>query len=199
MIASPMARKNHNASLLTTPDGMPMVWMGRLAGHKTMGRVYGPDLMEAVFAWTQRSGHTHFFYGGNTGVAEELKAKLEQRFPGIRVVGTYTPPFRPLDETELADLAAQVRAAQPDFFWVGQHKQICRIQPRRVAEVRHVEQINYLVYVCSQPRGALGQVALFKTGVSAEPQIALGATTKQDHRVAIVAARHELRAPREDG
>jgi N-acetylglucosaminyldiphosphoundecaprenol N-acetyl-beta-D-mannosaminyltransferase len=109
----------HNASLLTTPDGMPMVWMGRLAGHRTMGRVYGPDLMEAVFAWTQRSGHTHFFYGGNTGVAEELKAKLEQRFPGIKIVGTYTPPFRPLNEAELAALAEQVRALRPDFFWVG--------------------------------------------------------------------------------
>ena len=112
-------RRIHNGSLLTTPDGMPMVWMGRLAGHKTMGRVYGPDLMEEVFAWTQKSGHTHFFYGGNTGVAEELKAKLEARFPGIRIVGTYTPPFRALDEKELADLAAQVAAVRPDFFWVG--------------------------------------------------------------------------------
>ncbi len=112
-------RRIHNGSLLTTPDGMPMVWMGRLAGHRTMGRVYGPDLMEEVFAWTQKSGHTHFFYGGNIGVAEELKGKLEARFPGIRIVGTCTPPFRPLDEKELADLAAQVAAVRPDFFWVG--------------------------------------------------------------------------------
>ena len=112
-------RRIHNASLLSTPDGMPMVWMGRLAGHRTMGRVYGPDLMEHVFAWSQASGATHFFYGGNTGVAEELKAKLEQRFPGLRVVGTYTPPFRPLTEDELAALAAEVARVQPDFFWVG--------------------------------------------------------------------------------
>jgi N-acetylglucosaminyldiphosphoundecaprenol N-acetyl-beta-D-mannosaminyltransferase len=112
-------RQIHNRSLLTTPDGMPMVWMGRQAGHRTMGRVYGPELMEAVFAWTQKSGHTHFFYGGNTGVAEELKARLEQRFPGIKIAGTYTPPFRPLNEKELAGLAAQIRRLRPDFFWVG--------------------------------------------------------------------------------
>ena len=48
----PALRDIHNRSLLSTPDGMPMVWMGRLAGHPTMGRVYGPDLMEAVFEWS---------------------------------------------------------------------------------------------------------------------------------------------------
>lgn len=112
-------RRIHNASLLTTPDGMPMVWLGRHAGHRSMERVYGPDLMERVFAWSQGSGATHFFYGGNTGVAEELKGRLEARFPGIRVVGTYTPPFRPLTAGEEAALVERVAALRPDFFWVG--------------------------------------------------------------------------------
>ncbi len=112
-------RRIHNASLLTTPDGMPMVWLGRLAGYGGMSRVYGPELMEHVFEWSRKSGATHFFYGGNTGVAEELKANLEKRFPGIRIVGTFTPPFRPLDANEERELAAQVKAARPDFLWVG--------------------------------------------------------------------------------
>ncbi|KAB2675268.1 MAG: WecB/TagA/CpsF family glycosyltransferase [Verrucomicrobia bacterium] len=112
-------RRIHNRSLLTTPDGMPMVWLGWMAGHASMSRVYGPELMERVFEWSRTSGATHFFYGGNTGVAEELKANLEKRFPGIRIVGTYTPPFRPLNESEERDLAARVKAARPDFFWVG--------------------------------------------------------------------------------
>lgn len=112
-------RRIHNRSLLTTPDGMPMVWMGRLAGHRGMGRVYGPDLMEAVFAWSQRSGRTHFFFGGNEGVAEALKSRVEERFPGIRVVGTWTPPFRPLNGEERKALEDCVRELRPDFFWVG--------------------------------------------------------------------------------
>lgn len=115
----PELRRLHNASLLTTPDGMPMVWAGRLAGHQKMSRVYGPELMEHVFAWSQRSGATHFFYGGNPGVVQELQARLEQRFPGLRIVGSYTPPFRPLTVEEETSLAAQVSAAKPDFFWVG--------------------------------------------------------------------------------
>lgn len=117
--ADPELRRVHNASLLTTPDGMPMVWAGRLAGHRRMSRVYGPELMEHVFRWSQQSGATHFFYGGNTGVVEELKAGLQRRFPGLRIVGTYTPPFRPLNVTEEAALSEQVAAVKPDFFWVG--------------------------------------------------------------------------------
>jgi len=112
-------RRIHNASLLSTPDGMPMVWMGRLTGHRGMGRVYGPDLMERVFEWSRTSGATHYFYGGNTGVAQELKVRLEERFSGLRVVGTFTPPFRPLNEEERRALIADVAQSRPDFFWVG--------------------------------------------------------------------------------
>jgi len=108
-----------NASLLTTPDGMPMVWAGRLAGHRTMNRVYGPDLMLEVLRWSQGNGRTHFFYGGAPGVAELLRQRMEGHFPGLRVVGTYTPPFRPLNADEEAALARQVAAVRPDFFWVG--------------------------------------------------------------------------------
>lgn len=115
----PELRRIHNASLLSTPDGMPMVWMGRLRGFREMDRVYGPDLMERLMAWSQTSGATHYFFGGNTGVAEELKAKMEQRFPGVRIVGTHTPPFRPLTEDELNALGSEVARLQPDFFWVG--------------------------------------------------------------------------------
>jgi N-acetylglucosaminyldiphosphoundecaprenol N-acetyl-beta-D-mannosaminyltransferase len=52
-------------------------------------------------------------------VADELKRRLEQRFPAIRIVGTYTPPFRALTIGEEQDLARAVRAVKPDVFWVG--------------------------------------------------------------------------------
>lgn len=115
----PALRHIHNSSLLSTPDGMPMVWMGRLLGHGTMGRVYGPDLMERMMAWSQRSGARHYFLGGNTGVAQELKVSLERRFPGIRIVGTHTPPFRPLQPSEVEALGAELREKDPDFVWIG--------------------------------------------------------------------------------
>jgi N-acetylglucosaminyldiphosphoundecaprenol N-acetyl-beta-D-mannosaminyltransferase len=108
-----------NQSFLNTPDGMPMVWMGKLNGFATMNRVYGPDLMLLVCALARDKGYTHFLYGGGKGVAEELQRKLEARFPGIKIVGTYTPPFRPLNALEEAELVRIINEKKPDIVWVG--------------------------------------------------------------------------------
>ena len=112
-------KKILNGAFLCTPDGMPMVWAGKLAGHREMGRVYGPDLMLDVCAWSETSGAKHFFYGGADGVAELLAQKLKAKFPKLAVVGTFTPPFRALNAEEEKSLAEQVRAARPDILWVG--------------------------------------------------------------------------------
>jgi N-acetylglucosaminyldiphosphoundecaprenol N-acetyl-beta-D-mannosaminyltransferase len=112
-------REIHNKAFLCTPDGMPMVWLGKLAGFRDMARVYGPDLMLDVCEASPKAGIRHFFYGGAHGVAAELKGKLCARFPGLDVVGTYEPPFRPLNSEEEAELKAIVNEARPDIIWVG--------------------------------------------------------------------------------
>jgi N-acetylglucosaminyldiphosphoundecaprenol N-acetyl-beta-D-mannosaminyltransferase len=112
-------RRILNGAFLNTPDGMPMVWAGRLAGFSEMGRVYGPDLMLEVCDWSRANRVTHFLYGGGPGVAEELKRRLEEKFPGLQVIGTYTPPFRPLTATEEAEVVTRVNAVRPDIVWVG--------------------------------------------------------------------------------
>lgn len=117
--ADPELRKIHNQAGLVTPDGMPMVWMSRLAGHKHVDRVYGPDLMLAVCEASLQKGYRHFFYGGNEGVPELLRDKLQEKFPGLLVVGTYSPPFRPLTPEEDAAIVSQINAARPDIVWVG--------------------------------------------------------------------------------
>jgi N-acetylglucosaminyldiphosphoundecaprenol N-acetyl-beta-D-mannosaminyltransferase len=117
--ADPGFRAILNRAFLNTPDGMPMVWMGRLQGFGHMRRVYGPDLMLRVCDYTRTRGFSHFFYGGAPGVAEDLKTRLEARFPGLRVAGAFSPPFRSLTGVEEAELAARVRALRPDIFWVG--------------------------------------------------------------------------------
>lgn len=108
-----------NNSLLATPDGMPLVWMGRLLGHADIQRVYGPDLLLNIAEHSQEFEFTHFFYGGAEGVADELARTLRERFPRLKIVGTYTPPFRALTGHEVVDLQRRVSEARPDFFWVG--------------------------------------------------------------------------------
>jgi len=117
--ADPQFKRILNGAFLCTPDGMPMVWAGKLDGHKEMNRVYGPDLMLEVCAWSVSSGAKHFFYGGADGVADLLARSLKEKFPGLQVAGTFTPPFRPLTEDETGGLQRMVSESKPDIFWVG--------------------------------------------------------------------------------
>jgi N-acetylglucosaminyldiphosphoundecaprenol N-acetyl-beta-D-mannosaminyltransferase len=112
-------RRIHNASGMTTPDGMPMVWAGHWAGASWMRRVYGPDMMLAVCERASEMGWRSFFYGGREGVPELLAERLAQRFPGLRVAGTYSPPFRELTPEEDAALIDRINASHADLVWVG--------------------------------------------------------------------------------
>ena len=115
----PSFRQLLNQAFLNTPDGMPMVWMGRLQGFANMRRVYGPDLMLRVAEVSASRGFTHFFYGGAPGVAEDLRRSLEARFSGLKIVGTFSPPFRPLTGAEADELRSVVSRLKPDILWVG--------------------------------------------------------------------------------
>ena len=115
----PELKAIHNRAGMVTPDGMPMVWANRLAGHRHVRRVYGPDLMLKVCRDGVSRGYRHFFYGGGEGVAELLKRKLTERFPGMSVVGTFCPPFRKMTDDEDRTLVEMINATRPDIVWVG--------------------------------------------------------------------------------
>jgi N-acetylglucosaminyldiphosphoundecaprenol N-acetyl-beta-D-mannosaminyltransferase len=108
-----------NRAAMAAPDGMPMTWVGRLQGFGRMDRVFGPDFMLEMCRRSLQRNYRHFLYGGKPGVAEMLRKNLQSQFPGIRIVGTFTPPFRPLDAKETSALVAQVRRARPHIVWVG--------------------------------------------------------------------------------
>jgi N-acetylglucosaminyldiphosphoundecaprenol N-acetyl-beta-D-mannosaminyltransferase len=108
-----------NGAGLVTPDGMPMVWVSRLRGYKHVSRVYGPDLMLAACERSLMTGWKHFLYGGMPGVPERLAQRLSERYPGVNIVGIYSPPFEPLsDEQELA-IANKINDSGADIVWVG--------------------------------------------------------------------------------
>ena len=115
----PDLRRICSASGLTTPDGMPLVWVCRLKGHRHVERVYGPDLMLALCERSATRGYRHFFYGGAEGVPEQLAANLQHRFPGLAVAGTYSPPFRPLTAEEDDQAVDMINGTNPDVVWIG--------------------------------------------------------------------------------
>lgn len=100
------------------PDGMPLVWLGRMAGH-AVERVCGPDFMPALIEQGLPLGRRHFFYGGAEGVPETIVERLRQQFPALEVAGTLSPPFRELTSDEREAVIVRINEAEPDYIWVG--------------------------------------------------------------------------------
>jgi N-acetylglucosaminyldiphosphoundecaprenol N-acetyl-beta-D-mannosaminyltransferase len=107
-------------STLTVPDGMPLVWAANLLGENLPHRVYGPELMRRYTRRCAAKGHRVWLYGGrDQGSLAQLALNLRRDFPGIRIVGGYSPPFRDLEPHEEDEVVARVNADRPDVLWVG--------------------------------------------------------------------------------
>jgi len=109
----------HNQAGMVTPDGMPLVYLCRLAGFNKSGRVYGPDLMDEMCRQSLQLGHRHFLYGTTPETLAELSKRLSLKYPGLQIAGSYSPPFRPLDKEESLEIAARINETNPDIVWVG--------------------------------------------------------------------------------
>lgn len=108
-----------NSADLVTPDGMPIVWLGRLKGHNNIRRVYGPDLMLEVCRISGKRGFKNYFYGSHEQVLNKLQYKLKRLFPGLVVSGGYSPPFRKLSREEDEKIIQMINDSGSDILWVG--------------------------------------------------------------------------------
>jgi N-acetylglucosaminyldiphosphoundecaprenol N-acetyl-beta-D-mannosaminyltransferase len=116
---NPAVKNAFANAFLTLPDGTPTAWVGRWQGLRWMQRLTGPDLMLKIFRSKEFAGYSHFLYGGKPGIAQELASNLSQRFPWVRIAGTYTPPFHDLTIAQERDLICKIRVLKPSIIWVG--------------------------------------------------------------------------------
>jgi N-acetylglucosaminyldiphosphoundecaprenol N-acetyl-beta-D-mannosaminyltransferase len=102
---------------MNCPDGMPLVWIGKLKGN-SLKRVAGPDFMPAFCSATASKGYRHFFYGGKPGVAEKAIARLRKASPGLQVAGWYCPPFGEMSREEDDRVVQLINDSAADIVWV---------------------------------------------------------------------------------
>ena len=134
-------RRVLNGALLAVPDGTPLVWAHRLLGGRRLPeRVYGPTLMLRLCAAAARENVPVYFYGGRPGVAETLARRLAERFPGLKIAGAFSPPFRDSGEAGDDRLPQEIEAmnssgARLVFIGLGAPKQ-------ELFMARHAGKIN---------------------------------------------------------
>jgi len=107
-----------NKSGMTTPDGMPLVWLGRKVSSE-IKRTYGPDVLLELCRRGQKYGLKHYFYGGTKETLSNLTLRLKSLFGEIQIAGCYSPDYLAVAQMEKDDVIQQINAAQPDVLWVG--------------------------------------------------------------------------------
>lgn len=124
-----------NNSLITVPDGVPLVWIAHNLGHKKVERVSGPDLLNAIMKISVDKGYSHYFFGSTPLAINNISRKLKIKYPDMEIKGAVSPPFQPLEAFNIEELSKELNGLQPTFFWCGlgapkQERLIASLQPR---------------------------------------------------------------------
>ena len=112
-------RKVQNAAFLALPDGSPLALLQRLRGFKEAEQVAGPDLMPSIWKATENTDISHYFYGSSQQTIDALKKNLNEKYPGLKIAGMESPPFRPLTKEEDQDAVNRINESGASIVWVG--------------------------------------------------------------------------------
>lgn len=115
----PEFRRILNGADLWVPDGIAPVWVARLKGKRNVTRTPGMEVLKDFLALANERGYRSFFYGDTEDTLQRLTVNLERDYPGHKVVGTYSPPFRALTPEEDEAIVQMINDARPDVVWVG--------------------------------------------------------------------------------
>jgi exopolysaccharide biosynthesis WecB/TagA/CpsF family protein len=116
---NPEIREIFRHSQLNVPDGAPVVWLGRLGGHRVPERVAGVDLVRLLMEHSAETGARVFFLGGENGVALEAANRLRIEFPGLRIAGCHEPPRAAIEEMRNDEIIEQISQSNADVLLVA--------------------------------------------------------------------------------
>lgn len=108
-----------NANLILT-DGKPIIWIAKWYGTPIKEKISGSDLFPRLCNMASKKGYTMFFLGAAEGVAAKAAENLMKRFPGLQVVGTYSPPYGFEKNTdEMKKIEKMIKSVKPHILIVG--------------------------------------------------------------------------------
>ncbi len=118
-LSNPELYRIYNSADITGADGMPFVrWIRQIAGVPC-DRIAAPDTILQLAEHAKVKNYTFYLYGGSPEMCVKMKEFLEEKFPHIRIIGHYSPPFRELTEEEDDQIVTEINALKPDIVCVG--------------------------------------------------------------------------------
>lgn len=113
-------RKIYEDADLILTDGTPLMWIAESLGCPIKEKIPGADMLPRVCEMAAKEGHTMFLLGAAKGVAEAAKRKLTQKYPGLKIVGTYSPPMGfEREEKEVEKAIRIINQKKPQILVVG--------------------------------------------------------------------------------
>ena len=113
----PHLKKVVDESDMVLVDGKPLIWISKWHGNPVKAKISGSDLVPLLCERARDKGYSIFIIGGKDGIAEQAKKRLEDNLPGIKIVGTYAPPFGfEKDEVEIRKINSMISEAHPDIL-----------------------------------------------------------------------------------
>lgn len=130
-------KKIYQQADLIVPDGRPFVYWLRLFLKTPCDQFDASSVVMALAAESKNKGYTFYLYGGAPDVVVKTKSKLDQLYPHIKIVGYYSPPFRPMTEAEDRAICEEINRLKPDIvcvglgtpkqdYWIYEHKEKIR-------------------------------------------------------------------------
>lgn len=116
---NPGVRSIFNQAELWAPDGIAPVWLARLRGYRGAVRATGTEIMREFLSRANGKGYSSYFYGETDRTLASLTATVSRLYPGHRIAGAYSPPFRALTPAEDDAIVDRINAARPDILWVA--------------------------------------------------------------------------------
>ena len=108
-----------NASLILT-DGKPLIWISKWYKTPIKEKISGSDLFPRVCQLAANKNYTMYLLGAAEGVADIAARNLMNKYPGLNIVGTYSPPFGfEKNEQEMSKIKTQIQDVHPDILIVG--------------------------------------------------------------------------------
>lgn len=118
-LGDPRLTRIYNGADIAGPDGVPFVnWMKRSLGVPC-DRIAAPDTILELAEHSRTTGYTFYLFGGSPDVVVKMKQFLEKKFPHIRIVGYFSPPFRQMTEAEDQEICDEINRLKPDIVCVG--------------------------------------------------------------------------------